>query len=156
MGRGAGDSGAMVPSGGSAQPSFTVMFLYSLWVELDIGDSCCQSASDRVPQWMDQPTNAMFLVDVLGVGVWLKADAFTRDEVARCIAEVTDGEKATEMKKAVARCKEMTRASVRSMAHLSGIYRHLGTISWRMDPSMNPNQTMGTYARPIQGFLFYI
>ncbi|KAL4181204.1 hypothetical protein AMTRI_Chr12g236030 [Amborella trichopoda] len=51
------------------------------------------------PQWTDQPTNAMFMVDML-------------DEGARCIAEVTDDEKATEMKKAAARCKEMARASV--------------------------------------------
>ncbi|ERN17903.1 limonoid UDP-glucosyltransferase [Amborella trichopoda] len=64
------------------------------------------------PQWTDQPTNAMFLVDVLRVGVRLKVDLVTRDEVERCIAEVTDGEKATEMKKAAARCKEMARASV--------------------------------------------
>lgn len=62
------------------------------------------------PQWGDQVTNAKFLADVYGVGVRLSADKgslVSREQVERCIREVTDGgPRAEEMKKKAMKWKE--------------------------------------------------
>ncbi|KAF5188585.1 Udp-glycosyltransferase 84a1 [Thalictrum thalictroides] len=56
------------------------------------------------PQWGDQVTNAKFLVDVYGVGVRLirsekDLKTLSREQVQKCITEVTSGPKAEEIKK---------------------------------------------------------
>ncbi|KAF9621976.1 hypothetical protein IFM89_029196 [Coptis chinensis] len=55
------------------------------------------------PQWGDQVTNAKFLVEVYGVGVRLGRSkdhlkGLTREQVEKCVVEVTSGPKAQEIK----------------------------------------------------------
>ncbi|RZC48509.1 hypothetical protein C5167_016932 [Papaver somniferum] len=72
------------------------------------------------PQWGDQNTNAKFLIDVYGVGIRAKktptgkngAPVVTRDEVERCIFEVTKGANAEEIKKNAVKWKEAAEAAV--------------------------------------------
>ncbi|KAI3991182.1 hypothetical protein MKX01_022403 [Papaver californicum] len=72
------------------------------------------------PQWGDQNTNAKLLIDVYGVGIRTKktprekdgAVVVTRDEVERCIFEVTKGPKAEEVKKNATKWKEAAEVAV--------------------------------------------
>ncbi|XP_038887142.1 gallate 1-beta-glucosyltransferase-like [Benincasa hispida] len=56
------------------------------------------------PQWGDQPTNAKFLVDALGIGIRLSRGAgedrlIKRDEIEKCLKEAMEGPKAVEIRK---------------------------------------------------------
>ncbi|XP_044465648.1 UDP-glycosyltransferase 74F2-like [Mangifera indica] len=54
-----------------------------------------------MPQWTDQPTNAMFIVDVWKVGIRVRVEEngiVTREEIEKCVREVMEGERAKEMK----------------------------------------------------------
>ncbi|KAL6224877.1 hypothetical protein ACLB2K_003732 [Fragaria x ananassa] len=64
------------------------------------------------PEWTDQPTNAKLLSDVFKVGVRVRINGdeedgvVSTDEVERCIEEVTEGPRASEMKKRAMELKE--------------------------------------------------
>ncbi|XP_058081043.1 gallate 1-beta-glucosyltransferase 84A24-like [Magnolia sinica] len=69
------------------------------------------------PQWGDQITNAKFISDVYGVGLRLGhrkgGPLVTREEVERCVAEMTDGgPKAEEIKKNSMKWKEAAEKAV--------------------------------------------
>uniref|UniRef100_A0A803KY34 Glycosyltransferase n=1 Tax=Chenopodium quinoa TaxID=63459 RepID=A0A803KY34_CHEQI len=60
------------------------------------------------PDWTDQPTNAKLLVDVFKVGVRMKKikdGELGRDEIERCIVEVTTGQRALAMKEQATKWK---------------------------------------------------
>ncbi|GAB4846939.1 hypothetical protein Ancab_025950 [Ancistrocladus abbreviatus] len=64
------------------------------------------------PDWTDQPTNAKLLVDVFGMGVRMKRGddgALSKEEVERCILEVTEGPRALEMKTKAKEWKDAAR-----------------------------------------------
>ncbi|ERN05994.1 hypothetical protein AMTRI_Chr12g235950 [Amborella trichopoda] len=68
-----------------------------------------------IPEWTDQPTNAMLLVEVLGVGLRLRAGpdgVVSREEVAKCITATTQGAMAEEMKTKAWTRKEAARAAL--------------------------------------------
>ncbi|EEF37429.1 UDP-glycosyltransferase 84B2 [Ricinus communis] len=67
------------------------------------------------PGWGDQSTDAKFLVDVLKIGVKLKVEdgVASSEEVERCIAEITDGPKAEDIKK---RALELNEAATKVVA----------------------------------------
>ncbi|KAL6220372.1 hypothetical protein ACLB2K_008128 [Fragaria x ananassa] len=64
------------------------------------------------PEWTDQPTNAKLLSDVFKVGVRVRINGDEEDgvvsteEVERCIEEVTEGPRASEMKKKAMELKQ--------------------------------------------------
>ncbi|KAJ6834354.1 limonoid UDP-glucosyltransferase isoform X1 [Iris pallida] len=64
------------------------------------------------PQWGDQLTDAKFLVDVYKVGTRLKAPV-ERGEFAKRVGEVTEGEKAEEVR---GRCLALKEAAARAVA----------------------------------------
>ncbi|XP_074583741.1 UDP-glycosyltransferase 74F2-like [Curcuma longa] len=67
-----------------------------------------------MPQWTDQPTDAKYVEDVWGVGVRVKEDdegIVKREEVVRCVREVTDGSRSSEITKNVARWRELAKAA---------------------------------------------
>jgi hypothetical protein len=52
-----------------------------------------------VPHWADQPTISKYMESVWGLGVKVRKDEkglVTRDEVARCIKDVMDGDRKDE------------------------------------------------------------
>nr|ACR10263.1 UDP-glucosyl transferase 74c1 [Brassica rapa subsp. pekinensis] len=68
-----------------------------------------------MPQWTDQPTNAKFIEDVWKIGVRVKADEegfVSKEEIARCVVEVMDGEKGKEMRKNVEKLKVLAREAI--------------------------------------------
>uniref|UniRef100_A0A0D3C3I3 Uncharacterized protein n=1 Tax=Brassica oleracea var. oleracea TaxID=109376 RepID=A0A0D3C3I3_BRAOL len=68
-----------------------------------------------MPQWTDQPTNAKFIEDVWKIGVRGKADEegfVSKEEIARCIVEVMEGEKGKEMRKNVEKLKVLARDAI--------------------------------------------
>ncbi|MCL7049643.1 hypothetical protein MKW94_005989 [Papaver nudicaule] len=75
------------------------------------------------PQWGDQNTNAKLLIDAYGVGVRMKKTqkdgtaVVTRDEVERCIFEVTKGARAEEIKKNARKWKEAAEVAVAGSSH---------------------------------------
>ncbi|KAG9440374.1 hypothetical protein H6P81_020539 [Aristolochia fimbriata] len=80
------------------------------------------------PQWTDQPTNAKLLVDVLKMGVRMRAGpdgVVDRDEAERCIGEVMTGPGSGEMKAAAVKWKEAARAAV---AHGGSSDRNIQTF----------------------------
>ncbi|PIA27063.1 hypothetical protein AQUCO_08300033v1 [Aquilegia coerulea] len=69
------------------------------------------------PQWGDQVTNAKFLVDVYGVGVRLGRNSkdlktVSREQVEKCVIEVTRGLKAEEIKKNALKWKKIAEEAV--------------------------------------------
>ncbi|KAI3885838.1 hypothetical protein MKX03_017958 [Papaver bracteatum] len=89
-----------------AHPAVSCFMTHCGW------NSSMESLSSGVPviafpQWGDQHTNAKFLVDVYQVGLRMKKNTseshgvalVDREEVERCIFEVTKGVGAKEMKK---------------------------------------------------------
>ncbi|KDP46851.1 hypothetical protein JCGZ_24060 [Jatropha curcas] len=70
------------------------------------------------PGWTDQPTVAKLLVDVLKIGVRIKVEeeggevVASADEIKRSILEITDGEKAEEIKKNVVELRERAKKVV--------------------------------------------
>ncbi|KAF5728763.1 UDP-glucoronosyl/UDP-glucosyl transferase family protein [Tripterygium wilfordii] len=68
-----------------------------------------------MPYWVDQPTNAKFVKDVWQVGVRVQVNEkglVEKEEIARCIKEVMEGERRLEMKRNSERLKEMAREAV--------------------------------------------
>ncbi|CAN8315594.1 unnamed protein product [Cochlearia groenlandica] len=68
-----------------------------------------------MPQWTDQPTNAKFIEDVWKIGVRVKTDKegfASKEEIARCIVEVMEGEKGKEMRKNVEEIKVLAREAI--------------------------------------------
>ncbi|KAL1210196.1 UDP-glycosyltransferase 74C1 [Cardamine amara subsp. amara] len=68
-----------------------------------------------MPQWTDQPTNAKFIEDVWKIGVRVKTDGegFTsKEEIARRVVEVMEGERVKEMRKNVERLKVLAREAI--------------------------------------------
>ncbi|KAJ4714798.1 Glycosyltransferase [Melia azedarach] len=64
------------------------------------------------PEWTDQLVDAKLLVDVFKTGVRMKNEedgTLTAEEVQRCILEVTEGPKATELKKRAMALKDAAR-----------------------------------------------
>ncbi|KAL5070354.1 hypothetical protein RYX36_021241 [Vicia faba] len=71
------------------------------------------------PSFGDHLTNAKFLVDVFGVGVKMGSNGagsdsnlVTRDEVSKCLLEVTTGEKAEKLKKNAIKWKKVAEDAV--------------------------------------------
>ncbi|KAA8531647.1 hypothetical protein F0562_006636 [Nyssa sinensis] len=67
------------------------------------------------PEWIDQPTNAKLLVDVFKMGVRMRPEEdgiVTKGEVERCIFEITDGPRASEMKKRAMDLREAAKKAV--------------------------------------------
>jgi len=65
-----------------------------------------------MPQWVDQPTNAMLMQDVWKVGVRVKVDKeglVMREEIANCINEVMVGERSEEIRQNAKRLKDMAK-----------------------------------------------
>ncbi|KAL2485059.1 UDP-glycosyltransferase 74F1 [Abeliophyllum distichum] len=68
-----------------------------------------------MPMWADQLTNAKFIQDVWKVGVRVKRDEngiAGREEIEACIREVTDGERAIEIKESCAKWKTLAKEAV--------------------------------------------
>ncbi|KAK8626903.1 hypothetical protein V6N13_134533 [Hibiscus sabdariffa] len=69
------------------------------------------------PQWGDQVTNAVYLVDVFKTGVRMCRGAaenriVPREEVEKCFVEATTGAKASELKSKSLKWKEAAKAAV--------------------------------------------
>ncbi|CAA7032591.1 unnamed protein product [Microthlaspi erraticum] len=68
------------------------------------------------PNWIDQPLDAVLLVDVFGIGVRMKNDAVDGElkveEVERCIDAVTVGPAAAEMRKRATELKHAARSAM--------------------------------------------
>ncbi|XP_059643666.1 UDP-glycosyltransferase 84B2-like [Cornus florida] len=67
------------------------------------------------PEWTDQPTNAKLVVDAFKTGVRMRTEedrVVTKEEVVRCIFEVTEGPRAREIKERAAELKEAARKAV--------------------------------------------
>ncbi|EEC84892.1 hypothetical protein OsI_32061 [Oryza sativa Indica Group] len=68
-----------------------------------------------VAQWSDQPTNARYVEEAWRVGVRARADGegvVRKEEVARCVARVMDGETGMEFRTNAARWSAMARAAM--------------------------------------------
>ncbi|BAF25600.2 Os09g0518400 [Oryza sativa Japonica Group] len=68
-----------------------------------------------VAQWSDQPTNARYVEEAWRVGVRARADGegvVRKEEVARCVAGVMDGETGMEFRTNAARWSAMARAAM--------------------------------------------
>ncbi|XP_010679696.2 UDP-glycosyltransferase 84B1 [Beta vulgaris subsp. vulgaris] len=69
------------------------------------------------PDWTDQPTNAKLLVDVFKVGVRMsksKDGQLGREEIERCLLEVTKGPKALAMKEQAIKLKVLAKKATMS------------------------------------------
>ncbi|XP_042475405.1 UDP-glycosyltransferase 84B2-like [Macadamia integrifolia] len=67
------------------------------------------------PQWTDQPTNAKLIVDVFKMGVRVEPDpdgTVSKEEVERCIDEITKGPKSEELKRKAVHWKEASKMAV--------------------------------------------
>ncbi|XP_077225190.1 gallate 1-beta-glucosyltransferase 84A24-like [Tasmannia lanceolata] len=97
-----------------SHPSVACFFTHCGW------NSSMESLSSGIPvigfpQFGDQVTNAKFLSEVHGVGVRLRKDSgplVSKEEVVRCINEVTCGTNAVEMKKNALKWKDAAREAV--------------------------------------------
>ncbi|KAL4631941.1 hypothetical protein ACB092_04G015700 [Castanea dentata] len=68
-----------------------------------------------MPQWMDQTTNAKYIMDVWKVGVRIKVDEkgiITKEEIELCIREVIGGDRGKEMKRNLMKCMELAKEAV--------------------------------------------
>ena len=68
-----------------------------------------------MPQWMDQTTNAKYIMDVWNVGVRIKVDEkgiATKEEIELCIREVIGGERGKEMKRNLTKWMELAKEAV--------------------------------------------
>ena len=68
-----------------------------------------------MPQWMDQTTNAKYIMDVWKVGVRIKVDEkgiATKEEIELCIREVIGGDKGKEMKMNLMKWMELAKVAV--------------------------------------------
>ncbi|CAL9128138.1 unnamed protein product [Musa textilis] len=67
-----------------------------------------------MPQWTDQPTNAMYVEEVWGVGVRVREDGeglVRRVEVEWCVREVMEGDRSSEMRRNAARWRTLAKAA---------------------------------------------
>ncbi|KAL0835603.1 hypothetical protein Bca101_087492 [Brassica carinata] len=90
------------------------------------------------PQWGDQVTNAVYLIDIFKTGVRLGRGAaderiVPREDVAEKLLEATVGEKAKELRKSALKWKAEAEAAVApggsSEKNLRGVVEKLGVIS---------------------------
>nr|VDD50301.1 unnamed protein product [Brassica oleracea] len=90
------------------------------------------------PQWGDQVTNAVYLIDIFKTGVRLDRGAaderiVPREDVAEKLLEATVGEKAKELRKSALKWKAEAEAAVAtrdsSEKNLQGFVEKLGVIS---------------------------
>ena len=69
-----------------------------------------------MPQWTDQPTDAKYIEDVWGIGVRVKVEdesgIVRSDELERGIREVMEGERSKEIRRNVAKWKELAKGAV--------------------------------------------
>ncbi|XAR64549.1 hypothetical protein NMG60_11008277 [Bertholletia excelsa] len=68
-----------------------------------------------MPQWTDQPTNAKFLADLWHAGVRVQArgkEMISREEIARCIREIMEGERGDELRRNAAKWRELAMEAV--------------------------------------------
>ncbi|ERN20293.1 UDP-glycosyltransferase 74E2 [Amborella trichopoda] len=68
-----------------------------------------------VPQWTDQPTDAKFVSDVWQVGIRAKADdrgIVCRDEVAKCLRDVLDDDRAAQIRRNAERWRELAKEAL--------------------------------------------
>jgi len=56
-----------------------------------------------MPQWADQPTTAKYVESAWGIGVRMRKGLVRREEVARCIREVMEGERKAEFRQNAAK-----------------------------------------------------
>ncbi|XP_066346531.1 UDP-glucosyltransferase UGT13248-like [Miscanthus floridulus] len=56
-----------------------------------------------MPQWADQPTTAKYVESAWGIGVRMRKGLARREEVARCIREVMEGERKAEFRQNAAK-----------------------------------------------------
>ncbi|XP_021834110.1 UDP-glycosyltransferase 74E2-like [Prunus avium] len=63
-----------------------------------------------VPQWVDQSTNAKFIMDVWKIGLKAQADEkgiVRGEEIAHCVTEILEGERGKEIRKNVLKWKAL-------------------------------------------------
>ncbi|KAI5656464.1 hypothetical protein M9H77_25257 [Catharanthus roseus] len=68
-----------------------------------------------MPQWTDQTTNAKFIMDVWKMGIRAQSDdngIVKRDEIEKCIRQVTEGEKGKEFRTNATKWKELAKKSM--------------------------------------------
>ncbi|XP_023887463.1 mogroside IE synthase [Quercus suber] len=68
-----------------------------------------------MPQWMDQTTNAKYIMDMWKVGVRIKVDEkgiVTKEEIELCIREVIGGDRGKEMKRNLMKWMELAKEAV--------------------------------------------
>ena len=69
-----------------------------------------------MPQWADQTTNAKYIEDVWGIGVRVKVEGESgiarSNELERAIREVMEGERSEEIRRNVAKWKELAMGAV--------------------------------------------
>lgn len=68
-----------------------------------------------VPQWVDQTTNAKFIADIWEAGVRVEVNdkgMVTREEIERCIREVTESERGMELKRNAIKWKKYAKEAV--------------------------------------------
>ena len=68
-----------------------------------------------MPQWMDQTTNAKYIMDVWKVRVRIKVDEkgiATKEEIELCIREVIGGDRGKEMKRNLTKWMELAKEAV--------------------------------------------
>ncbi|XP_021834106.1 UDP-glycosyltransferase 74E2-like [Prunus avium] len=68
-----------------------------------------------VPQWVDQSTNAKFIMDVWKIGLKAQADEkgiVRGEEIAHCVTEILEGERGKEIRKNVLKWKALAKSAV--------------------------------------------
>ncbi|GMJ08524.1 Uridine diphosphate glycosyltransferase 74E2 [Hibiscus trionum] len=68
-----------------------------------------------MPQWTDQPTNAKLVADVWGVGIRVRKDGggiIRKEEIARCVREVMEGETSLDFKRNSEKWKKLAKDAV--------------------------------------------
>ncbi|KAG8375867.1 hypothetical protein BUALT_Bualt09G0003700 [Buddleja alternifolia] len=99
----------MVSSASSVGSSVSYFMTHCGW------NSTLEALSCGVPpiamaQWVDQITNSKFIEDAWGVGVKVKAGEngiVKREEVAKCIEEVSEGDKGIKLKRNACKLKKL-------------------------------------------------
>ncbi|KAK8562877.1 hypothetical protein V6N13_018572 [Hibiscus sabdariffa] len=90
-------------------------FLLCVALRLELDDGCVPIVA--FPQWGDQVTNAVYLVDVFKTGVRMCRGAaenriIPKEEVKKCFVEATTGSKASELKSNALKWKAAAEAAV--------------------------------------------
>jgi len=85
-----------------------------------------------VPQWSDQLPDAKFIEDVWGVGVRAKENekgVVTREEVLRCLTDVTQGNRSKEIRENASKWRELAKKAV---SHGGSADQHINEFIQRL------------------------